>query len=341
MYAVKLLQLIFLSLLSLSLWAQDSENVQVVGVGGSFPAPLYARWIQEFERIHSEFHFRYMPSGSSQGVEMVGSGQSDFAATDAPMTDQQLARTKVRVLHFPAVVGAVVPIYNLPGVKQVLRFTPKALAGIYLGTIREWNAPEIAQANPGLPLPATKIIVTHSADGRGTTYVWTDYLSKVSGEWKTRVGRGTVVEWPVGGTAEGSGNMAKLVGQTPNSFGFVELTYALLNNVPFGEVRNAAGNFVRADTASVRDAEKSTGAESGNDFRISLTNAPGKNSYPIASYTWLLIPETIPDSGKRRAIKEFLQWMLTEGQGYAGPLGFCPLSPALAQAARTAIRTIH
>jgi len=341
MHIHKLLLAACLPALTLFIWAHDPGNVQVVGVGGTFPGALYAKWIQEFGQTHKEFHFIYMPSGSTLGIEMVTSGQSDFGASDAPMTDQQQAHAKVPVLHFPAVVGAIVPIYNLPGVKQVLKFTPRALAGIYLGTIQVWNAPEIAGVNPGVALPSAKIVVVHSANGRGTTYVWTDYLSKVSEDWKSRVGKGTTVEWPVGKEAEGNGNVAKLVGQTPNSLGFVELNFALQNDLHFGEVCNAAGNFLRAGLANVRNAGASVESIRGNDFRVSITNAPGQGSYPIASYTWLLVPEKISDSSKRRAIKEFLQWMLQEGQSYAGPLGFSPLPQELADKERIAIEAIH
>jgi phosphate transport system substrate-binding protein len=330
-----------LSGLSLWVWAQDAGNVQLVGVGGTFPKPIYDKWFEEFGKTHTAFHFSYIPSGSEQGIEMVNSGQSDFGASDAPLTDRQLAQAKVHLLHFPTVIGAVVVIYNLPNVTQTLRFTSKALAGIYLGTIRVWNHPEIASANPGVALPPSEIVVVHTADGRGDTYIWSDYLSKVSDEWRTRVGRGTTVTWPVGKVGEGNGNVAKLVKLNPNSIGFVQLGFAVESHLSYGEVRNAAGTFVSADLASVGAAAEASASTMRSDLRSSITNPPGNSSYPIASYTWMLIPERIGNDNKRKAVKEFLRWMLKEGQIYAGPLNYAALPQELADKELRVIDQVH
>jgi phosphate transport system substrate-binding protein len=241
------------------------------------------------------------------------------------MTDEQLAQSKFKVLHFPTVLGADVPSYNIPGVSAELNFTQKALAGIYLGTITKWNDPAITSANPGVNLPANDIVVVHRSDGSGTTYIFTDFLSKASDEWKNKVGRATSVNWPVGLGGKGNEGVSGLVKQTPNSIGYIELVYAAQNGIAFGKVQNAAGKFVKADLASVTAAAAGAAKDMPEDFRVSITNAPGAGAYPISSFTWLLIPAQIQDAAKREAIKDFLKWMLTQGQGYNEGLTYAQL----------------
>ena len=241
------------------------------------------------------------------------------------MTDAQLAQAKMKILHFPTVLGAAVPSYNIPGVNAQLNFTPQALAGIYLGTIKKWNDSAITSANPGVSLPGSDIIVVHRSDGSGTTYIWTDYLSKVSDEWKNKVGRDTSVKWPVGLGGKGNEGVSGLVKQTPGSIGYVELIYAIQTNMPYGKVKNLAGKFVKADLASVTAAAAGAAKAMPDDFRVSITNAPGAGAYPVSSFTWLLIPSKIPDAAKRDIIKGFLQWMVTDGQKYTTALAYAPL----------------
>ncbi len=243
------------------------------------------------------------------------------------MTDEQISKAGTRVIHFPTVLGAVVPAYNVAGVKQELNFTAEALAGIFLGKISRWNDPELARANPGVALPANGIVVVHRSDGSGTTFVWTDYLSKASAAWKSQVGAGNAVKWPVGLGAKGNEGVAGIVKQTPNSIGYVELVYAIQNKMPYGKVRNAAGAFVKAGLKSVTAAAAS--ATMPDDFRVSITNPPGKDAYPISSFTWLLVPAKVQDAQKRKIITDFLRWMLADGQKMAEPLGYAPLPNAV------------
>jgi phosphate transport system substrate-binding protein len=308
--------------------SRNSAQVQLVGVGTTFPLPLYSMWWQAFQTKHPDIYIKYLPSGSSSGIEMLASGGADFGATDVPMTDKQLLRG--RALHFPTVLGAIVPIYNLPGVVEPLRFSAKALAGIYLGTITKWNDAAISGPNPGVQLPSSNIAVIHSAAGRGSTYIWSDYLTKVSMEWKTRVGRGSSVKWPVGTEVEGSGNVARMVKETSNSIGYVELAYAVQNGLPCGQVQNAAGKFITADSYSISAAAAASAKTMPSDFRASITNPSGGRSYPIASFTWILVSEHM-DSGKREALKDFLRWMLDEGQTYAESAGFTRLPTAIVE----------
>jgi phosphate transport system substrate-binding protein len=241
------------------------------------------------------------------------------------MSDEQLGQAKVKILHFPTVLGAAVPSYNIPGVSAELNFTPQALAGIYLGTITKWNDPAITGANPGVNLPGNDIVVVHRSDGSGTTYIWTDYLSKISDDWKNKVGKNTSVNWPVGLGGKGNEGVTAQIQQTPNSVGYVELIYALQNHLPYGRIKNAAGIFVKADLAGVSAAAAGAAKDMPDDFRVSITNAPGKTAYPVSSFTWLLIPAQIPDSAKREVIKGFLRWMLTDGQNFTEGLSYARL----------------
>jgi phosphate transport system substrate-binding protein len=259
----------------------------------------------------------------------VTDGTVDFGATDGPMNDDQLKAYRDKhgapILHFPTVLGAAVPTYNIPGVTTSLNFTPDALAGIFLGRISKWNDPAIANANKGVNLPANDIIVIHRSEGSGTTYIWTDYLSKVSADWKDKVGKGTAVNWPVGLGGKGNEGVTGLIKQTPNAIGYVELIYAVQNKIPYGAVRNAAGEFVRADLAGVSAAAAAASKTMPEDFRVSITNAPGNGVYPISSFTWLLIPGKFSDATKRDAIKGFVTWMLADGQNYAETLSYAKL----------------
>jgi phosphate transport system substrate-binding protein len=309
--------------------AVAAAQTLVNGAGATFPNPMYSKWFDEYHKLHPDIQINYQSLGSGAGIRQVTEGTVDFGATDGPMTDQQLQdfRTKrgTEVLHFPTVMGADVPIYNVPGVPSGLKFTPGALAGIFLGTITKWNDPAIAKVNPGARLPSTDIVVAHRSDGSGTTYVWTDYLSKVSPEWKQKVGTNTSVNWPVGLGGSGNPGVAGLVQQTQGAIGYVELIYAIQQKIAYGSVQNAAGQFVNADLASVSAAAAGAAANMPDDFRVSITNAPGKESYPISSFTWLLVPAKIQDPAKRKAIVDFLKWAIGDGQGMTEALAYAKL----------------
>ncbi len=300
------------------------------GAGATFPYPIYSKWFDEFHKAHPDAQFNYQSIGSGGGIRQLESGTVDFGASDMPLSGEQIKKQKVPVLHFPTVLGAVVPTYNIPGVSQELSFTPEAIAGIYLGTIRNWNNPEIAKANPGVKLPASEIQVVHRSDGSGTTFIWTNYLSKVSPQWKAKVGEGTAVSWPPGQLgAKGNEGVSGMVKQTPNSFGYVELIYAIQNKMPYGRVKNSAGVFVKPSLEGVTMAAAGAASNMPADFRVSITNAPGKAAYPISSFTWLLVPTRIEDQTKKKHIVEFLHWMLGPGQTMTEALSYAPLPKAV------------
>ena len=303
--------------------------VLINGAGASFPNPIYSKWFAEFHKAHGDTEINYQSVGSGAGIKQVTDGTVDFGASDGPMNDEQIKAFTDKhgfgILHFPTVLGAAVPTYNVAGVSTALNFTPEALAGIYLGKITKWNDPAIAGANKGASLPNADIVVVHRSDGSGTTYIWTDYLSKVSDEWKNKVGKGTSINWPVGLGGKGSEGVTGLIKQTPNSIGYVELIYAAQNNVPYGTVKNSAGTFVKADLTSVSAAAAGAAKDMPEDFRVSITNAPGKTAYPISSFTWLLIPAKFTDATKRDAIKNFLKWSLGDGQNFAEALSYAKL----------------
>ncbi|MGD0126574.1 MAG: phosphate ABC transporter substrate-binding protein PstS [Terriglobia bacterium] len=305
--------------------APSPDSIMLSATGATFPYPIYSKWFSDYNKIHPDIEINYQSLGSGAGIRQLLSGTVDFGASDAPMTDQQLGQAKTKILHFPTVLGAVVPTYNIPGVSQELNFTPDALVGIYLGKITKWNDPEIAKYNNGVKLPGTDIVVVHRSEGSGTTYVWVDYLSKVSAEWQSKVGRNTSVNWPVGLGGKGNEEVTGLVKQTPGSIGYVELIYAIQNHIPYGRVRNSDGVFVKADLASVTAAASAFAKSMPEDFRISITNAPGKAVYPISSFTYLLIPTRIEDANKKQVIKNFLIWMLNDGQKAAEPLSYARL----------------
>ena len=303
--------------------------LSINGAGASFPYPMYSKWFDEYHKKNGNVQINYQSIGSGGGIKQVTEGTVDFGASDGPMNDEQLKAFQDKhgfgILHFPTVLGADVPAYNIPGVTSELNFTPDAIAGIFLGKITKWNDPAIAGPNKGVNLPANDIVVVHRSDGSGTSYIWTDYLSKVSDDWKNKVGKGTSVNWPVGLGGKGNEGVAGLIKQTPNSFGYVELIYAIQNSMPYGKVKNSSGTIVKADLASVTAAAAGAAKDMPPDFRVSITNAPGKNAYPISSFTWLLIPEKFSDAAKRDAIKGFVSWMLTDGQNDTEALSYAKL----------------
>ena len=324
-------------------WAQNPLLIN--GAGATFPYPIYSKWFDVYHQKNPNIAFNYASVGSGAGIKQVTDGTVDFGATDGPMNDEQLKAFQDKhgssILHFPTVLGAAVPTYNVPGVTGTLNFTPDALAGIFLGKISKWNDPAITGANKGVNLPANDIVVVHRSDGSGTTYIWTDYLSQVSEEWKSKVSKATSVNWPVGLGGKGNEGVTGLIKQTPNSIGYVELIYAAQNNIPYGAVKNSAGNFVKADLASVSAAAAGKAKEMPADFRASIVNAPGKNAYPIASFTWLLIPAKIEDAAKRDAIRGFLKWMMTEGQGSVEALSYARLPKEVVEKEQKAINNIQ
>jgi phosphate transport system substrate-binding protein len=309
------------------LWADSVLSIN--GAGATFPYPIYSKWFDEYHKKNPNLAINYQSIGSGGGIKQVTEGTVDFGASDGPMNDEQLKAYQDKhgsaILHFPTVLGAVVPTYNIPGVSVALNFTPEALAGIYLGKITKWNDPAINGPNKGVNLPANDIVVVHRAEGSGTTYCWTDYLSKVSNEWKTKVGKGASVNWPVGLGGKGNEGVTGTVKNTPNTIGYVELIYAETNKIPYGNVKNAAGVFVKASLAGVTAAAAGAAKEMPDDFRVSITNAPGKDAYPISTFTWLLIPAKFSDTAKRDAIKGFVAWMLADGQNYAEGLSYAKL----------------
>jgi phosphate transport system substrate-binding protein len=313
----------------LSIEANAADRIQLNGAGATFPYPIYSKWFDEYHKLHPEIEINYQSIGSGGGIKQVTDNTVDFGATDGPMTDDQLkefqAKRGATALHFPTILGADVPTYNIAGVTQELKFTPEALAGIFLGRITKWNDPELTKANPGVNLPGSDIVVAHRADGSGTSYIWTDYLSKISQEWKDKVGRGTSVNWPVGLGGKGNEGVAGLVKETPNSIGYVELIYAIQNHLGYGIVKNSSGNFVKADLASVTAAAAGAADQMPDDFRVSITNAPGKNAYPISSFTWLLVPAKIEDAQKKKVLTDFLRWMMADGQKFAEGLAYAQL----------------
>ncbi len=319
-----------LAALVTTLGAAPSARAQKInGAGATFPGPIYSKWFSEFSQQHPGVEINYQQIGSGGGIRQVTSGTVDFGATDGPMTNEQIAASKVKVIHIPTVLGAVVPIYNVAGVSQELKFSPDVLADIFLGKISNWNDARIAKDNPGVKLPSQEIIVTHRSDGSGTSFIFTDYLSKVSGEWKSSVGANTAVSWPKGLGGKGNEGVAGLVRQIQGSIGYVELIYAMQNKIPFGMVRNASGQWVKASIDGVTAAAASVKSLPA-DYRISITNAPGASSYPISSFTWLLIPTNPNDAAKEKVIKGFLEWMLDHGESEVSSLYYAPLPPSVA-----------
>jgi phosphate transport system substrate-binding protein len=314
------------------------------GAGATFPNPMYSKWFSDYHTMHPDAQINYQSIGSGGGIRQVTEGTVDFGASDMPMTDAQLteAQTKLntKILNLPTVLGAVVPAYNIPEVTGDVKFTPDALAGIFLGKITKWNDKAITSVNPDIKFPDKQIIVVHRSDGSGTTFIWTDFLSKVNADWKNKVGSGTSVQWPVGLGGKGNEQVAGTVRQEQGAIGYIELIYALQNNIAYGSVKNAAGNFVKASLDGVTAAAASV-PDMPADFRVSITNAPGKDAYPVSSFTWLLIPQQSKDPAKGKILADFLNWMVTDGQKMTSALSYAPLPDAVVQKEKEAIKDVH
>jgi phosphate transport system substrate-binding protein len=311
------------------------------GAGATFPNPIYQKWFTQYSTAHPGVQINYQSLGSGAGIRQVSAGTVDFGASDGPMTDEQLSQCKGKILHIPTVLGAVVPAYNVPGVKGDLKFTPELLAAIFLGKINNWNDPAFAKVNPGVKFPNQAIVVVHRSDGSGTTYIFTDYLSKVSPEWNSTVGKGTSVKWPVGLGGKGNEGVAGTVRQIGGGIGYIELIYAVQNNISYGVVRNKSGKFVKASLESTTSAASAAAAKMPADYRVSITDPNGKDAYPIASFTWLLIPQQSTDAKKGKVLHDFLVWMLKDGQRETAALTYAPLPKEVVQKLQATISTIH
>jgi phosphate transport system substrate-binding protein len=298
---------------------------QINGAGATFPAVIYLKWFSEYNKLHADVKINYQSLGSGAGIQQVTAKTVFFGASDMPMTDQQLGAAPGKLLHFPTVLGGVVPVYNIPGVTQELKFTGQVLADIYLGKITKWNDAQIAKLNAGVKFPDTDIAVVHRSEGSGTTFIWCDYLSKVSADFKSRVGASTSVNWPTGVGGKGNEGVSGLVTQTPGAIGYVELIYAIQNKISYGSVQNAGGKFTKASLESVTAAAAAAAKEMPADFRVSITNAAGADAYPISSFTWLLLYQDSPDKAQGKLMTEFVKWMLGPGQQYCKDLGYAPL----------------
>ena len=321
----KTLVAVVLLMLALS----TAQAQKLTGAGATFPYPIYSKWFSEYSAAHPGVQINYQSIGSGGGIRQVTAGLVDFGASDGPMTDEQLATSKVKLVHIPTVLGAVVPVFNVPGVNNI-KFSPEVLSGIYLGKIVTWADPRIAKDNPGVRLPNEKIIVVHRSDGSGTSYIFTDYLSKINKDWANGPGKGTSPSWPVGVGGKGNEGVAGLVRQLPGSIGYVELIYALQNRISFGEMKNPAGRWVKASIAGVTEAAASI-KQLPADYRVSITNAPGATAYPISSFTWMLVPIHSADPAKGKVIKDMLSWIINSGENEVTALSYAPLPKSVAQ----------
>ena len=333
---IRRIALLLCLVVAVPMLAQTALN----GAGATFPYPMYSKWFSEYHKAHPDVEINYQSIGSGGGIRQVLEGTVDFGASDGPMSDEQLAKAKVKILHIPTVLGAVVPAYNVSGVSGELRFSPQVIADICLGKITSWNDKAIAQDNPDAKLPDRPIIVVHRSDGSGTNYIFTDYLSKVSSEWKDRVGKGTSVKWPVGLGAKGNEGVAGMIRQMEGAFGYVELIYAVQNKIPYGAVKNAAGNWTKG---SLEGATAAAGSVKNMpaDFRVSITNAPGPDAYPISSFTWLLIPTQAKDPERGKILVDFLNWMLNDGEKMTKELDYAPLPENVAAKVKETFKQIH
>jgi phosphate transport system substrate-binding protein len=317
-----------------------AQTVKINGGGATFPNPIYSKWFSEYNKLHPNVEINYQSQGSGFGIQQITKRTVFFGATDGPMTQDQLLAAPGRILHFPTVLGADVPVYNIPGVSQELKFTGPVLADIFLGKITKWNDKAITGLNQGVNLPASDIVVVHRSDGSGTTYIWVDYLSKVSPEWKQRVGVATSVNWPVGLGGKGNEGVSAQVTQVPGAIGYVELIYALQNRISYGSVQNSSGKFVRANVPSVTAAAVAAAKQMPSDFRVSITNAPGDDVYPISSFTWLLMYENPQDKTMAKVMVDFMKWALSDGQKYAADLGYAPLPTSVVDMELKSLATI-
>jgi phosphate transport system substrate-binding protein len=337
----------FLSLVTLAAMAAMAATVatagaqHLTGAGATFPNPIYSRWFSEYSASHPGVQINYQSVGSGAGIRQVSEKIVDFGASDGPMTDQQLNESKIKLVHVPTVLGAVVPVYNIPGENTELKFAPDVIADIYLGKISKWNDGRIARDNPGVKLPDHQILPVYRSDGSGTTYIFTDFLSKVSPEFEQKVGKGTSVRWPLGIGQKGNEGVAGMVRNSPFSFGYVELIYAVQNHMAYGLVRNAAGKWVKASTSGVTSAAAAASKNMPADYRVSITNAAGADSYPISSFTWLLIPVQSQDPAKGKVLHDFLEWMLDHGESEAAGMTYAPLPEPVVARVRQTIKEIH
>ncbi len=318
--------------------AAVAQNINAAGA--TFPEPIYQRWFSEYAQQHPNVHINYQPIGSGGGIRQVSDGTVDFGASDAIMTDDQMASAKVKVMMLPTVLGAVVPIYNIPGVSKPINFSGDVIADIYLGKIKTWNDPRIAKDNPGVNLPDKQILPVYRSDGSGTTFIFTDYLSKVSPAWASTVGKNSSVKWPAGVGAVKSEGVAGMVRQAPGAFGYVELIYALQNKIEYGAVKNASGKFLQGSPAGVTAAAAASAKTIPADYRVSITNASGADSYPISSFTWLLLPKQFADAAKGQAVKGFLEWMLDHGESECASLFYAPLPDQVVAMERKTIQNV-
>jgi phosphate transport system substrate-binding protein len=332
------LKLIATGLLAMVAGVACAQNINAAGA--TFPYPIYNKWFSEYAQLHPNVHINYQSIGSGGGIKQVSEGTVDFGASDGPMSDQQLSDAKVKVMHIPTVLGAVVPVYNIPGVAKPVNFSGDVIADIYLGKITKWNDPRIVKDNPGVSLPDKPILAVYRSDGSGTTYIFTDYLSKVSPDWNSKVGKGTSVKWPAGIGAKGNEGVAGMVKQSPGTFGYVELIYALQNKMEYGAVKNAAGKFLLGSPEGVTAAAAASAKTMPADYRVSITNAPGATSYPISSFTWLLVPIQFSDAAKGAAVKDFLTWMLAHGESEASDMGYAPLPAQVQTMVKKTITTV-
>ena len=319
--------------------ATSTGGLTINGAGATFPNPLYSKWFDEYQKSHPDVRINYQPIGSGGGIKQLSAQTVFFGASDGPMTDEQLKNAPGPILHFPTVLAGVVPVYNVPGVTQPLRFSGDVLASIYLGKITKWNDAALAQLNPGVALPATEIAVVHRSDGSGTTYIVCDFLSKVSPAFKQQVGVATSVSWPAGVGAKGNEGISGLVRQTPGAIGYVELVYALQNKIPYGSVQNKSGQFVTASLESVTAA--AADVTMPDDFRVSITNPDGANAYPISSFTWMLLYQHPADKVRSKTMVEFLKWALAGGQKFAPELGYAPLPQLVVTKEMKALATVQ
>ncbi len=325
----------------LALTASSAIAQNINGAGATFPYPIYSRWFAEYNKLHPEVKINYQSIGSGGGIRQVSEGTVDFGATDGPMSDQQVADAKVKTMHIPTVLGAVVPVFNIPGNTKDLNFSSEVIADIYLGKISKWNDPRIAKDNPGVSFPDKAILPVYRSDGSGTTYIFTDFLSKVSPDFQGKIGKGTSVKWPTGIGQKGNEGVAGMVRQSPYSFGYVELIYARANNMQFGAVKNKAGRFLKASTDGVTAAAAAAAKTMPKDYRVSITNADGPDSYPISSFTWLLIPLKSADPAKGKALQGFLEWMIEHGEDEASSMTYAPLPKQVQAMVKQTIKTVQ
>jgi phosphate transport system substrate-binding protein len=329
-----------LALLCLALAVPAVGQTTLNGAGATFPYPMYSKWFSDYHKLHPDVEINYQSIGSGGGIRQVLAQTVDFGAADVTMTDEQLSQAKVKILHIPTVLGAVVPAYNVPGVSGDLRFSAQVIADICLGKITSWNDPAIVKDNPGVNLPAQSIVVVHRSEGSGTNFIFTDYLSKISSEWAGGPGKGASVKWPVGLGAKGNEGVAGMIRQMDGAFGYLELIYAAQNHIPYGSVKNASGNWVKASLEGTTAAAASV-KNMPADFRVSITNAPGKDAYPISSFTWLLVPTQSKDPARGKIMVDFLTWMLDDGEKMTEALDYAPLPDSVASKVRETIKQVH